>query len=306
MTSTRLFRIHPIMRIPMTPISIPRLTVFLAAALLLAQPAGAQQEQRVGAFLVTRETDTVTGRDRSSALVYPRDVERGGYGYILWECSGRTGELTVNVRLGSPPSEEQRRRVFWRFTPGAMDSSWVEPVPGEAGWFIRQADVARFTAQATTATRLMLRTPGDASTEGMEDFFTYDLPGADLALGRLPCARTSPDTVADAVPGEATYELSAVEELPRPTNLREFSAALNENYPPLLRDAGVTGTVQVRLRVLPDGRVDPKSIQVTSSSHDQFNEPTIRAVRVLRFRPARVNGESVPVWIDLPIQWIPS
>jgi periplasmic protein TonB len=104
-------------------------------------------------------------------------------------------------------------------------------------------------------------------------------------------------------PDEGTYELSAVEELPRPTNSSDFQRQLARNYPPLLRDAGVTGTVQVRFRVLEDGRVDSESIQITSSTHEQFNDPTMRAVRALRFRPAKVNGRPVKVWVEQPIQW---
>lgn len=102
---------------------------------------------------------------------------------------------------------------------------------------------------------------------------------------------------------EGTYELSAVEELPSLSNRSDFGRQLARNYPPLLRDAGVTGTVQVRFRVLEDGRVDSESIQITNSTHEQFNDPTIRAVRSMRFRPAKVNGRPVKVWVEQPIQW---
>lgn len=107
----------------------------------------------------------------------------------------------------------------------------------------------------------------------------------------------------EAPADEGTYELSAVEELPRVSNGSDFARQLARNYPPLLRDAGVTGTVQVRFRVLEDGRVDGESIQITSTSHEQFNDPTMRAVRALRFRPAKVNGRPVKVWVEQPIQW---
>ena len=61
--------------------------------------------------------------------------------------------------------------------------------------------------------------------------------------------------------------------------------------------------MQVRFRVLENGTVDVPSIQVTSSTHDQFNDPTIRSVQRLRFRPAKVNNRPVKVWVELPIQW---
>jgi TonB family protein len=57
------------------------------------------------------------------------------------------------------------------------------------------------------------------------------------------------------------------------------------------------------MRVMEDGTVDAGSITVTSSSHEQFNDPTIRSVQRLRFRPAKVNGRPVKVWVELPIQW---
>ena len=76
-------------------------------------------------------------------------------------------------------------------------------------------------------------------------------------------------------------------------------------YPPALRDAGVTGMVNVRFRVLEDGRVDPESMEVTYSSNEQFDEPSLRAARVLRFNPAKVGGRPVRVWIEMPVRWAP-
>jgi protein TonB len=120
--------------------------------------------------------------------------------------------------------------------------------------------------------------------------------GVDNGVAQSTVQRETP-------PDEGTYELSAVEELPSLTNRSDFGRQLARNYPPLLRDAGVTGTVQVRFRVLETGQVDGESIQITSSTHEQFNDPTMRAVRALRFRPAKVNGRPVKVWVEQPIQW---
>jgi periplasmic protein TonB len=118
--------------------------------------------------------------------------------------------------------------------------------------------------------------------------------GVDNGVAQSTVERETP-------PDEGTYELSAVEELPSVTNRSDFARNLQRNYPPLLRDAGVAGTVNVRFRVLEDGRVDGESIEVTNSTHEQFNDPAIRAVRALRFRPAKVNGRPVKVWVEQPI-----
>lgn len=99
-----------------------------------------------------------------------------------------------------------------------------------------------------------------------------------------------------------TYDLSEVDEAPRPTNTSTLSRELQRRYPPELRAANREGLVQVRFRVDARGQViDP--IVITRSSEPALNAATIESVRVLRFRPARVDGEPVIVWVELPIAW---
>jgi len=97
------------------------------------------------------------------------------------------------------------------------------------------------------------------------------------------------------------YELSAVEVQPELLNRDEVAAALSRNYPPLLRDAGVTGTVTIRMRIGRDGVVDPATIEVVSTTHEAFSDAAVRVAQRLRFRPARYKGEPVPVWVSLPV-----
>jgi TonB family protein len=99
-----------------------------------------------------------------------------------------------------------------------------------------------------------------------------------------------------------TYEVGEVDETPRPTNTAALLRELERRYPPHLRAHRTNGVVQVRFRVDARGQViDP--IVVTQSTGPEFNTATIEAVRVLRFRPARVDGEPVIVWVELPIAW---
>jgi TonB family protein len=117
--------------------------------------------------------------------------------------------------------------------------------------------------------------------------------------------RVEPSAVAAGEPAEAIAaderELSGVEELPRPLNHRDFERALSREYPREIAPA--EATVQVRFRLEPDGTVTAP--RVTHSTDSRFDEPTLRAVQVLRFRPARVNGQPVKVWVEMPIQWTP-
>jgi TonB family protein len=98
-----------------------------------------------------------------------------------------------------------------------------------------------------------------------------------------------------------TYDLSAVEVPPNLINRDEVARALSRNYPPLLRDAGVTGQVLLRIRILSDGTVDPQSVSVEMSTHDAFTDAAKRVVLLMRFSSAKVAGTPVRVWVSLPV-----
>lgn len=101
----------------------------------------------------------------------------------------------------------------------------------------------------------------------------------------------------------AARELVEVEVAPVPLNSDEMGRQLERMYPPLLREAGVSGLVHVRFRIDASGAVVAPSVRVVKSTHPQFADATRRAVRVLRFEPARAGGEPVAVWVELPVQW---
>ncbi|HYR08713.1 MAG TPA: TonB family protein [Longimicrobium sp.] len=103
--------------------------------------------------------------------------------------------------------------------------------------------------------------------------------------------------------GEGEHELCEVEELPRLLNGADFRRAQARAYPLDSGQPAVGATVQVRFRVEENGTVSVPS--VTSSTDPRFNDATLLVVRVLRFRPAKVNGRPVKVWVDQPVQWTP-
>jgi TonB family protein len=91
------------------------------------------------------------------------------------------------------------------------------------------------------------------------------------------------------------------DEPPRPMNMQEVGRALEAEYPPDLREAGVPGWVEVRLHVDAAGVVT--SLETVRASHDAFGPAAERALRHLRFRPARVDGRPVAVWVSIPVQF---
>lgn len=97
------------------------------------------------------------------------------------------------------------------------------------------------------------------------------------------------------------YEMGAVEEIPRILNAREVSRAISRVYPPLLRDAGVTGHVVARFQVTEHGMVDPATIGIEAATHDAFSAAAVRVIERMRFEPALVDGRPVATWMTVPI-----
>jgi TonB family protein len=83
-------------------------------------------------------------------------------------------------------------------------------------------------------------------------------------------------------------------------NRAEIARALEAEYPPLLRDAGIGGTVMVWFFVDESGKV--ARLQVNESSgHKALDDAALRVGSAIEFTPALNEGKAVPVWISLPI-----
>ncbi|HEU0079253.1 MAG TPA: TonB family protein [Longimicrobiaceae bacterium] len=103
--------------------------------------------------------------------------------------------------------------------------------------------------------------------------------------------------------GTAPIDVSLAEEKPQLQNGPEVQRLLQRLYPPLLRDAGITGQVQMKFVVNAQGRVEATSVSVINATHDQFGEASTKVVEKMRFRPAKVGGRPVPVLVQIPISW---
>lgn len=87
--------------------------------------------------------------------------------------------------------------------------------------------------------------------------------------------------------------------VPKLLNAAEITRLLAANYPPLLRDAGVTGGAVVEIQIGADGQV--RNVSALEASHEQFGDAAARTAREMRFRPARVDGRPVPYTAVQPI-----
>lgn len=107
----------------------------------------------------------------------------------------------------------------------------------------------------------------------------------------------------DAEPGANVVDAEMLAELPRMLNARELARRLTRLYPARLRNRGVQGQVAVSFIIGLDGRVEQPSVRVLAADHPGLVAPSLRALQLMRFRPAKLNGEPVRVRASLPIRW---
>ncbi len=83
-------------------------------------------------------------------------------------------------------------------------------------------------------------------------------------------------------------------------NVDEVRRALEREYPPLLRDAGIGGTVKVWFFIDENGVVQNQVVK-ESSGHQALDAAALRVAPVFKFTPALNRDKAVPVWVSLPI-----
>jgi protein TonB len=83
-------------------------------------------------------------------------------------------------------------------------------------------------------------------------------------------------------------------------NRDEVARALEREYPPLLRDAGIGGTVQVWFFIDETGKVQRTLVNATSG-HKALDDAALKVGQIIEFTPAINRDKRVPVWISLPI-----
>lgn len=136
----------------------------------------------------------------------------------------------------------------------------------------------------------------------------------DLADTRAPTGHTEPaPPTPEPAPVEPTPEPepvsnepmaeSAVDVRPSLRNAAEMQRALERVYPEALRSAGVTGETVLQFIIDENGRVESGSVEIVSSSNDEFAAAARRIVSSMRFSPAKAGGRTVRVTTTLPVTW---
>ncbi len=83
-------------------------------------------------------------------------------------------------------------------------------------------------------------------------------------------------------------------------NRDEVRAALEREYPPLLRDAGIGGTVRTWFFIDEEGVVK-NQVVANTSGHEALDQAALRVAPLIKFTPALNRDQVVPAWLELPI-----
>jgi len=83
-------------------------------------------------------------------------------------------------------------------------------------------------------------------------------------------------------------------------NRNDVIRAMEREYPPLLRDAGIGGTVRVYFFIDENGSVQDTRID-QSSGHQALDDAALEVAGIYRFSPALNRDKQVPVWVSFPI-----
>lgn len=169
--------------------------------------------------------------------------------------------------------------------------------------------------------------PSDVAVVDLPDEIV--IPAAPAALPRpaTPVIADAPDLSTDLTIAPTTFEANPVEALPEPPrrdqgepelaaaptftpmtvrprllNADEMARLLVRYYPPLLRDAGIGGTVRVWFFIDATGYVE-RTLVNESSGFEAFDQAALQVADRMRFTPAYNRDQAVPVWVSLDVRF---
>jgi protein TonB len=132
-----------------------------------------------------------------------------------------------------------------------------------------------------------------------------DPPPVSLNIPLDPEALSKAASVHDSgLPSSAVERPGSVFPVAQVDQPPELAHYLHPRYPEALRQAGVSGAVQLEYVISTEGRVDPGSIRVLQSRHAAFTAAATEAVRGARFKPARRSGRPVAVLVQQTIRFL--
>jgi len=203
--------------------------------------------------------------------VLRRAPDPARYGQSLIAVAGRATGRSLGLASFTERALSLERRIL------AMTSR-------RSPWTPVRAAVLVLLAVVVAAQACAVESP--VGNQGETALETVDIPAppTEVTIGALSDQPTfTPFTVAPSI-----------------VNREAVIDAMAREYPPLLREAGVGGTVRVYFFIDADGIVQDFRID-ESSGHPAIDDAALEVADVFRFSPAMNRDERVPVWVSFPI-----
>ena len=121
-----------------------------------------------------------------------------------------------------------------------------------------------------------------------------------LIEGLAPRQGGEQASVATLAEVEAAPTFTPMTVRPALNNPDAVRTALEELYPPLLKEAGIGGTANVWLLIDTEGSVHRVRIN-RPSGHDALDQAALRVAQGMEFSPAYNRDQRVPVWVALDV-----
>ena len=138
-------------------------------------------------------------------------------------------------------------------------------------------------------------TPIMAAADIEEDITIAPTTFEDNPVEDLPPPPEQADTDLSAAPTFTPFTVA-----PSILNRTDVMRAMEREYPPLLRDAGIGGTVKVYFFIDENGRVGDRRID-ESSGHQALDDAAMAVAEIYQFSPALNRDKKVPVWVSFSI-----
>lgn len=139
--------------------------------------------------------------------------------------------------------------------------------------------------------------PVAADIEMSEDITIPRTEWDEHPVETLPPPPTTTGGDVSAAPRITPYEVR-----PEILNREEVARAMEREYPAVLRDARIGGTVRVYFFVDEQGLVRDRRIH-EGSGHLGLDQAALAVAETFRFSPALNRDRRVPVWVSLPIRF---
>lgn len=119
-------------------------------------------------------------------------------------------------------------------------------------------------------------------------------------LGSHPPNLLPPPPTSGADDAAQARRLTPMTIRPRLENAAEVRRLLERLYPPILRDAGIGGTVHVWFHLDETGRVLETELH-RSSGYAELDAAALRVANAMEYSPAWNRDQRVKVWVSIPI-----